>query len=85
MLLNVYCKVFLLLFRLITWAKPLPKNAKRPLPVDGRLRSKKPLLKLSIVCYFVTRAWARNEMVDSQLRLNESLIRVPITSASGRL
>ena len=66
MLLNVYCKVFVLFFRLITWAKPLPKNAKRPLPVDVRLRSKTPLLKLTIVWDFVTRAWARNdsEMVD---------------------
>ena len=36
--------------------------------------------------HFVTRAWAGSEMVDTQLRrLNESLIRVPITSASGRL
>ena len=79
----MYCKVFLLLFRLITQGKPLPKNAKRPLPVDVRLRSKTPLLKHTIVWYFVSRAWARNEMLDSQLRLKESLIRVPITSASA--
>ena len=55
---NFYCKVSFLLWRWFTReflvTKPLPNDAKRPLPVDVR-RSKTLLLKLPIILALTTR------------------------------